>query len=280
MRPAIRCGGHSGRPSPHLYNGLLIDLNAHMHGVRVEKDAEGRQVVAVQGGALWQDVNQTAIEYGLAVVGGTVSHTGVAGLTLGGGHGWQTGQYGLVVDNLLSCSMISSSGQELADVSKQTHPELFWAMRGAGAEFGIVTEFRFLAHAQRRKVFMGYVTWEMHADDEVLRAMEMLVDTIPDHAACFSGYEITKNAENVPQSFIQVRFYYNGDEAEARDFWAPLLTIPGKVSDTTRMDNFEQLAADSNELFRHGFRQHEAVGIAARCIFKIANGLGCNNVQD
>lgn len=258
VKPAIKCGGHSGRPSPHLHNGLLIDLNAHMHGVRVEKDAEGRPMVAVQGGALWQDVNETAIEHDLAVVGGTVSHTGVGGLTLGGGHGWQTGQYGLVVDNLLSCSMILSSGEEFADVSKQSHPELFWAMRGAGAEFGIVTEFRFLAHAQRRKVFMGYVTWKMHADDEVLGAMETLVNTIPDHAACFVGYDITKDDDNVPQACILVSFYYNGDEADARALWAPLLTIPGKVRDTTRMDNFEQLAFDSNDLFRHGLRQSEA----------------------
>lgn len=140
---AVRGGGHSTAGSSSTNGGVLIDLRGIRHAV-VDP---ATKTVKVGGGANWGEVDAALAKYDLATVGGTISDTGVGGLTLGGGYGWLTGKHGLTIDNLLGVTIVLANG-EITKASKQENPDLFWAVRGAGHNFGVVTEFVFQAFEQ------------------------------------------------------------------------------------------------------------------------------------
>lgn len=174
---AVRAGGHNVAGHGTVDGGLVLDLRA-MNGVWVDPVA---RTVRVQGGATWGDVDREAQVFGLAVPGGVVSTTGVAGLTLGGGIGWLHRTFGLACDNLLSARVVLASG-ELVTASAEEHPDLFWAIRGGGGNFGVVVDFTFQAHPVGPEVALAAVfhdpsagpalmpQWRdlaLHAGDEV-----------------------------------------------------------------------------------------------------------------
>jgi FAD/FMN-containing dehydrogenase len=172
---AIRGGGHNVAGTAVCDDGMVIDLSA-MRGVRVDPAARRAWV---QGGALWGDVDHETQAHGLATTGGIVSHTGVAGLALGGGVGWLMRKHGLTVDNLLAATVVTADGR-LLRASEDEHADLFWALRGGGGNFGVVTAFEFRVHPLGPAVLAGPILWDASDAGQVLRFYRDFVRDAPD----------------------------------------------------------------------------------------------------
>jgi FAD/FMN-containing dehydrogenase len=172
---AVRGGGHNVAGTAVCDDGVVIDLSA-MRAVWV--DPAGR-TAWVQGGALWGDVDHETQAHGLATTGGIIGHTGVAGLTLGGGIGFLMRKHGLAVDNLLAADVVTATGR-VVRASVDEHPDLFWALRGGGGNFGVVTSFRFALHPVGPTVIAGPVFWAAEDTTDVLRFYRDFVTEAPD----------------------------------------------------------------------------------------------------
>ena len=172
---AVRGGGHSIAGLSTIDDGLLIDLS-EMQGVQVDPD---RRLAHVQGGALWGDVDRETQAFGLAAPGGVVSDTGVAGLTLGGGYGWLRRKYGLSCDNLVRAQVVCADGR-VRTASEDQHPDLFWALRGGGGNFGIVTSFTFKLHEVGPNVAFAGVFYPLEELSTVMTGWREYLATVPD----------------------------------------------------------------------------------------------------
>ena len=172
---AVRGGGHNVAGTAVCDEGVVIDLSA-MRAVWV--DPAGR-TAWVQGGALWGDVDHETQAHGLATTGGIIGHTGVAGLTLGGGIGFLMRKHGLAVDNMLAAEIVTADGS-INWASADEHPDLFWALRGGGGNFGIVTAFRFALHPVGPTVMAGPVFWAADDTTDVLRFYRDFAAEAPD----------------------------------------------------------------------------------------------------
>ena len=172
---AVRGGGHNVAGTAVCDDGLVVDLSA-MRAVWVDP---AERTAHVQGGALWGDVDHETQVHGLATTGGIIGHTGVAGLTLGGGIGFLMRKHGLTVDNLLAAEVVTADGSVVrADADE--HPDLFWALRGGGGNFGIVTSFRFALHPVGPTVLAGPIFWAADDTRDVLRFYRELAGAAPD----------------------------------------------------------------------------------------------------
>ncbi|MGN6172011.1 MAG: FAD-binding oxidoreductase, partial [Streptosporangiaceae bacterium] len=172
---AVRGGGHNVAGTAVCDDGIVIDLSA-MRAVLV--DPAGR-TARVQGGALWGDVDHETQAHGLATTGGIIGHTGVGGLTLGGGIGFLMRKHGLTVDNLVEAEVVTAEGS-MVRASTDEHPDLFWALRGGGGNFGVVTSFRFALHPIGPTVMAGPVFWAADDTTDVLRFYRDFAATAPD----------------------------------------------------------------------------------------------------
>src|SRR5579864_5336514 len=173
LEVSVRGGGHNAAGLGVCDNGLVIDLSA-MNYVRV--DSVKRTVLA-GGGALWGDVDHATHGFGLAVPAGIISTTGVGGLTLGGGLGLLTRQFGLTIDNLLAAEMVLADGRFVTADAKR-HPDLYWAVRGGGGNFGVVTSFLFKAHAVHTN-YAGPMLWPMQDATGILRWYREFITNAP-----------------------------------------------------------------------------------------------------
>jgi FAD/FMN-containing dehydrogenase len=172
---AVRGGGHNVAGTAICEDGIVIDLSA-MRAVWVDPAA---RTAWVQGGALWRDVDHDTQAHGLATTGGIVGHTGVAGLTLGGGIGFLMRRHGLAVDNLLAAEVVTAEGR-IIRASADEHPDLFWALRGGGGNFGVVTSFQFALHPLGPTVMAGPVFWAEDDTADVLRWYRDFVAEAPE----------------------------------------------------------------------------------------------------
>ena len=175
MEIAVRGGGHNVAGTAVCDDGIVIDLSA-MRAVSVDPV---QRTALVQGGALWGDVDHETQAHGLATTGGIVGHTGVGGLSLGGGIGWLMRKYGLTIDNLVEAEVVTAEGA-IIRASADDHPDLFWALRGGGGNFGIVTAFRFALHPLGPTVMAGPVFWAAEDTTEVLHFYREFVADAPD----------------------------------------------------------------------------------------------------
>ena len=193
---AVRGGAHSTSGSSSVDDGLVIDLGT-MRQVTVDP-ATRRTVVA--GGALLGDVDAAAQPHGLAAPGGLISHTGVAGLTLGGGMGWLTRKAGLALDNLVSAQIVTADG-EVRRASADENVELFWALRGGGGNFGVVTEFEFRLHEVGPLVSLSLFYWRLEDGPRVFRLARDLVPALSTDLNVLVGGVSAPEAPFVPQAY-------------------------------------------------------------------------------
>jgi hypothetical protein len=231
---AVRGGGHNVAGTAVCDDGLIIDLSA-MRGVRVDR---GDRRAWVQGGALWADVDRETQVHGLATTGGIVSHTGVAGLTLGGGVGWLMRKHGLTIDNLLAVEVVTADGERLR-ASDEAHPDLFWALRGGGGNFGVVTSFEFRLHAVGPTVLAGPILWDAADAGEVLRFYRDFIRDIPDELGTIVRFGTAPPLAAIPDELhwrpvVMIGTCYSGPIDDAlkvlhplRAFRKPLLDLVG-----------------------------------------------------
>jgi len=180
LEVSIRGGGHSFAGFAIAENGLMIDLTLMK---KVTIDVEGRRAVC-QGGVTWAELDGPAQEHGLATPGGFISHTGIAGLTLGGGLGWLGRYAGLSVDNLLGAEVVTADGR-VVRANKDENPELFWALRGGGGNFGVVTELEYRLHPVGPMVNLGLFFFAPDQGGEMLRFARDYVRDLPDESGAF-----------------------------------------------------------------------------------------------
>src|SRR3982750_2299239 len=177
LEVAVRGGGHNVAGRATIDGGLVIDL-LPMKGIYV--DPKNRTVRA-QGGVTWAELNRETQLHGLAVTGGVVSSTGIAGLTLGGGLGWLMSKHGLALDNLRSVELVTAEGK-VVRTSKDEKPDLFWAVRGGGGNFGVATSFEYRLHPVEPTVLGGLLIWPRPLAREVLRHYRDFTQAAPENA--------------------------------------------------------------------------------------------------
>jgi FAD/FMN-containing dehydrogenase len=219
---AIRGGGHNGPGLGSCDNGLVIDLSA-MRSVRVDPAS---RTVRADGGCTSGDVDHATHGFGLAVPFGIVSTTGMAGLTLGGGSGYLTRKYGLTIDNLLEADVVLADGS-FVTANKSEHPDLFWALRGGGGNFGVVTSFLFQAHPVDM-VYAGPIFWEATHAREVMRAYRDFLPTAPEELGIFTGLKSVPSLDPFPRDYWGRRACaiigsYNGPAEEGSRLMGQLL---------------------------------------------------------
>lgn len=218
---AVRSGGHSVAGFSTCDGGLLIDLSL-MRGARVDPET---RVAQVNGGALLGELDVAAQEFGLACPVGVVSHTGVAGLTLGGGMGRLQRKYGLTIDNLLAVELVTGDGR-LIRVDEDTNPDLFWGVRGAGANFGIATSFEFRLHPVGPAITHGFLVYTIDRAHEV--------------AARFAEFGATGADEVMPTLLFGT---VGPDEP-----WSDLVGKPVAIAQVTHCGDLEDAERDLGSL--------------------------------
>jgi FAD/FMN-containing dehydrogenase len=220
---AIRGGGHNGPGLGSVNDGLVIDLSM-MKGVRVDPAS---RTVRVGPGCTSGDVDHATHVFGLAVPFGIVSTTGVAGLTLGGGSGYLTRKYGLTIDNLLEADVVLADGS-IVTAGAKDNPDLFWALRGGGGNFGVVTSFLFQAHPVSM-VFAGPIFWDAEKHGrQIMRAYRDFLANAPEELGAFVGLKTVPSMDPFPSEAWGKRACaiissFNGSEEDGKKALAPLL---------------------------------------------------------
>jgi FAD/FMN-containing dehydrogenase len=228
LEVSIRGGGHNVAGRAVTDGGLMIDL-AEMKGIAIDPD---NATATAEGGVIWVELNAAAAEHGLAVTGGLISTTGIAGYTLGGGLGWLMGKYGLAADNLLAVELVTADG-EVLEVDAASQPDLFWALRGGGGNFGVATSFTYRMHPVHT-IVGGLIAHPLDAAPDMLRFYREAVADASDDLSVFAGLVHAPDGSGAKLSAMLVFHTGDPDEAE-RDLepfkaWgAPLVVEVGPM---------------------------------------------------
>jgi FAD/FMN-containing dehydrogenase len=221
MTVAIRSGGHNGPGLGTCDDGLVIDLS-QMRGIHVDPS---NSTVRVEGGCVWGDVDKATHEFGLAVPSGIISSTGVGGLALGGGTGYLSRHYGLTIDNLLEVEMVLADGSCITANSHE-NPDLFWAVRGGGGNFGVVTSFLFRASSVQN-VYGGPMFWPLELSADLLRFWQDFILSAPEDINGWFAFATVPPVAPFPEQYhlqkmCAVVWCYTGDLANAEAAFQPI----------------------------------------------------------
>lgn len=244
---SVKGGGHSVAGHAVCEGGLLIDLSL-MQGIRVDTTA---RTVRVEAGSLWNAVDAATQADGLATTGGTVSHTGVAGLTLGGGLGWLMARHGLTCDNLLSANVVTADGSTLV-ASETENPDLFWALRGGGGNFGIVTDFEFRLHPVGPTILGGMRLYPLDQARAVLQFYRTFSSEAPDDLTAFA---VMMTLPNGPQA-IAIACAWFGDAVAGEEALAPLRAFGTPMADMIGPMPYVQLQQMFDAAAPHGIPRY------------------------
>ncbi|MDS0282359.1 FAD-binding oxidoreductase [Haloarcula onubensis] len=231
LRISVKGGGHNIAGRAVVDDGLMIDLSP-MDGVRVDPETKRARV---EPGAVLADLDHEAQAFGLATPVGYNSTTGVAGLTLGGGWGWLSRRYGTTVDNLVSADVVTATG-ELVHASETEHPDLFWALRGGGGNFGVVTSFEFALHEVGPEVLSGPIVHPFEDTVDVLAEYREVVADLPDEATVWFIIRHAPPLPVIPESWhgrkvLILAPFYAGDVDTGEGVLAPVRAIGDPVAD-------------------------------------------------
>src|SRR3954454_19838557 len=228
---AVRGGSHSIPGFSTTDGGIVIDLSA-MRSVHVDPV---RRTAVAEGGATWADFDHETQAFGLAVTGGLVSTTGIAGFTLGGGIGWLMRKYGLTSDNLIAADVVTADGQ-LVRASEDENPELLWGLRGGGGNFGIATSLEYRLHPIGPMLLAGPIFFAGDRAEEVLRFYRDWVRELPDEVTTLANLTTAPPAPFLPEAvhgkpIVAVVAVHAGEPEHGRDLLAPLQAVGDPVAD-------------------------------------------------
>jgi FAD/FMN-containing dehydrogenase len=228
LEVSVRGGGHNVAGRAVTEGGVMIDL-AEMKAITVDPE---RMTATAEAGVRWGELNTAAAEHGLAVTGGAVSTTGIAGYTLGGGLGWLMAKYGLAADNLLAVDLVTAAGERL-HVDAGSHPDLFWALRGGGGNFGVATSFTYRLHPVST-VTGGLIAHPLAAAPAMLRFYRDAVRDLSDDATVFAGLVHAPDGSGAKLAAMLVFHTGDADAAERElrpftTFGAPLMAQVGPM---------------------------------------------------
>ena len=251
---AVRGGGHNAAGHATCDDGIVIDLSG-MKGVRVDPAS---RTARAEPGLTWAEFDRETQAFGLATTGGTVSNTGIAGLTLGGGIGWLSAKHGLTCDNLLSADVVTADGN-LVHASAGENPDLYWALRGGGGNFGIVTSFEYQLHPVGPIVLGGLIVHPLSSAREFLSFYRDFQSGLPDDS--FSAFAMLSLPDGTPVSAVIVS--HSGDIADgerafepARKWGTPILDAVQPMPYTVRQSMIDAGMAD------HGIQRYWKSGFA------------------
>ena len=217
LEVCVRGGGHNVAGRAVVDGALMVDL-AEMRGIDVDPEA---RMATAQGGTTWADLNEATGAHGLAVTGGAISTTGVAGLTLGGGLGWLMAKHGLAADNLVGVELVTATG-EVLQVDEASHPDLLWALRGGGGNFGVATSLTFRVHPLAM-VTGGLIAHPVDAAPELLRFYRDAVAGATDDLTVFAGLVHAPDGSGAKLAALVV--FHAGEEDVAQRELAPFLSF-------------------------------------------------------
>lgn len=249
---SVKGGGHHVAGTAVCDGGLMIDLS-EMNGIWVDNQSK---IARTQSGATWGEVDHETQEFGLATVGGQDPNIGVAGMTLGGGIGWLSRKYGLTIDNLLEVDLVTADGRFLT-ASDENHPDLFWALRGGGGNFGVVTSFKFELHTVGPNVLAGSLIHPIERTDEIAKFYNDFAADAPDELRTLFGIMVLGDGSHLPRELHNERVaiivnLHAGDPEQAAEDLAPLREFGEPIIDSIRKRPYKefQRAGTSEEKWR------------------------------
>ncbi|KAL6229506.1 hypothetical protein BDW75DRAFT_249632 [Aspergillus navahoensis] len=247
---AVRGGGHSTHATSSTEGGILMDLGKEMTRVTVDTYA---RTVTVQGGATWAAVSKEVGKYPLAVNGGTVSMVGVGGLSLRGGYGYYTPQHGVVLDTILAAKVVTGHGETLT-ASRKENPDLFWAIRGAGPNVGVVYELEFQAFPQPNRIWYGIRSYPASEAERVAEALNRALFHPQGKAAAHYLLHLSPEDEKTP--VVSTVLFFDGSEEQARAHFAELLRLKC-IKNEMRMTPFSETNTALDSFAPAGGRKRE-----------------------